>query len=77
MGFAPGMSATSRMRWAIYVENLGATDLRFLEVFRSDHCAGISAAEWMVRSPPELGAAHLHPGGEIPDAVPARKPGVS
>ena len=42
-----------------YVENIGNTTLRFLELFRSDHFADISLAKWMAFTPHELVRAHL------------------
>lgn len=59
-----------------YIENLGDTDLRFLEVFRSDHYADISLVEWMAHTPPDLVAAHLHLSRDVLDALPERKPVV-
>jgi mannose-6-phosphate isomerase-like protein (cupin superfamily) len=43
-----------------YIENTGDTDLRFLEMFKSDRYEDISLAEWMSHTPPELVAQHLH-----------------
>ncbi len=42
-----------------YVENTGTTTLRFLELFRSDHYADVSLAQWLAFTPPELVRAHL------------------
>jgi oxalate decarboxylase len=42
-----------------YVENLGQTPLRFLEMFRSDRYADVSLDQWMALTPPELIRAHL------------------
>jgi oxalate decarboxylase len=43
-----------------YVENIGDTPLRFLEIFRSSYFADISLAQWLACTPPELVRAHLH-----------------
>ncbi len=43
-----------------YVENTGDEQLRFLEMFRSDHFADISLNQWMALTPPELVRAHLN-----------------
>ncbi len=42
-----------------YVENIGNTTLRFLEIFRSDYFADISLAHWLAYTPHELVRAHL------------------
>lgn len=43
-----------------YIENIGTTTLRFLELFKSDHFADISLAQWLAFTPYELVRAHLH-----------------
>jgi len=43
-----------------YIENIGTTTLRFLEVFRSDHYADVSLAQWLKFTPHELVRAHLN-----------------
>lgn len=43
-----------------YVENIGTTTLRFLELFKSDHFADVSLAQWLAFTPPELVRAHLN-----------------
>jgi oxalate decarboxylase len=48
-----------------YVENIGTTTLRFLEVFRSDYYADVSLAQWLAFTPRELVKAHL----KIDDSV--------
>lgn len=53
-----------------YVENLGDTDLVFLEMFKSDHYEDISLAEWMAHTPHQLVDQHLHVGREMIDALP-------
>jgi oxalate decarboxylase len=42
------------------VENTGEEPLVFLALFRSDHYADISLAQWMGVLPPELVQAHLN-----------------
>jgi oxalate decarboxylase len=42
-----------------YVENTGATTLRFLEVFKSSYYADVSLNQWLALTPPELVKAHL------------------
>src|SRR5439155_19343492 len=41
-----------------YVENIGTTTLRFLEIFRSDYYADVSLAQWLAFTPRELVKAH-------------------
>jgi oxalate decarboxylase len=42
-----------------YIENTGTTQLRFLEVFKSNYFADVSLNQWMALTPPELVEAHL------------------
>lgn len=42
-----------------YVENTGTGTLRFLELFRSDHYADVSLAQWLAFTPAALVRAHL------------------
>lgn len=42
-----------------YIENTGNTNLRFLEIFKSDYYADVSLDQWLALTPPELVAAHL------------------
>jgi oxalate decarboxylase len=48
-----------------YVENTGATPLRFLEIFKSDYYADVSLNQWMAFTPPELVNAHLKLGPQF------------
>jgi oxalate decarboxylase len=43
-----------------YIENIGKTTLRFLELFKSDHFADVSLAKWLAFTPHELVRAHLN-----------------
>lgn len=43
-----------------YVENIGTTTLRFLEIFKSDYFADVSLAHWLAFTPHELVRAHLN-----------------
>jgi oxalate decarboxylase len=51
-----------------YVENTGATPLRFLELFRSRRYADVSLGQWLALTPPALVRARLH----LDDATRAR-----
>jgi oxalate decarboxylase len=52
-----------------YVENTGATTLRFLEMFKSSYYADLSLNQWLALTPPELLQAHLKLGDEFADAL--------
>ena len=56
-----------------YVENLGDTDLVFLEMFKSDHYEDISLAEWMAHTPHQLVDQHLHVGRTMLEAIPTQE----
>jgi oxalate decarboxylase len=43
-----------------YVENIGDTPLRFLEMFKCGYYADVSLSQWMALTPPELVQAHLN-----------------
>jgi len=53
-----------------YVENTGETDLKFLEMFRSDHFQELSLSEWLTHTPPELVLAHLNIDRQTLNAIP-------
>ena len=42
-----------------YIENIGTTPVRFLEVFKSSYYADVSLNQWLALTPPELVQAHL------------------
>jgi oxalate decarboxylase len=42
-----------------YIENIGDTPLRFLEMFRSSYFADLSLDQWMALTPPQLLQAHF------------------
>ena len=52
-----------------YIENTGASRLRFLEMFRSDRFEDISLNQWMALTPPELVREHLNLGDEAMAAL--------
>ena len=56
-----------------YVENLGDTDLVFLEMFKTDRYEDISLAEWIAHTPHQLVDQHLHVGRSMIDAVPKQE----
>jgi oxalate decarboxylase len=42
-----------------YIQNTGNTDLKFLEMFKSNIYQDLSLSEWLTHTPPELVMAHL------------------
>jgi oxalate decarboxylase len=57
-----------------YIENTGDEPLVFLGMFRSDHYADISLAQWMGATPPELVKAHLNLDDAVIAGLPRMKP---
>jgi oxalate decarboxylase len=57
-----------------YVENTGDQPLAFLGMFRSDHYADVSLAQWMGALPPELVKAHLNIDDDVIAGLPRTKP---
>ena len=57
-----------------YVENTGDEPLVFLALFRSDHYADISLAQWMGVLPRELVKAHLNVDDDFLAGLPTREP---
>jgi oxalate decarboxylase len=56
-----------------YIENIGTTTLRFLEIFRSDHFADVSLAQWLAFTPHELVKAHLGIDESVLAKIPMQK----
>jgi oxalate decarboxylase len=56
-----------------YVQNVGDTDLVFLEMFKSEHYEDISLAEWMAHTPHLLIDQHLHVGRKLIDGIPKQE----
>ena len=57
-----------------YIENTGTTDLKFLEMFKTDKYQDLALSEWLAHTPPELVAAHLNLDKATIDALPKEKP---
>jgi oxalate decarboxylase len=53
-----------------YIENIGDTDLVFLEMFKSGYYQDLSLSEWLAHTPPELVMAHLKVDRTTIDAIP-------
>ncbi|KAG9224973.1 hypothetical protein CCMSSC00406_0001876 [Pleurotus cornucopiae] len=59
-----------------YVENVGNTTVRFLEIFRSDRFEDISLNQWLALTPPDLVKAHLGLSDETISHLQKTKPTV-
>ena len=59
-----------------YLENTGDETLTFLELFRSDHFADVSLAQWMGVPTAELVKAHLNLDDATIAKLPRTKPGA-
>ncbi|KAL0945498.1 hypothetical protein HGRIS_000982 [Hohenbuehelia grisea] len=69
IGYVPGTMGH-------YVENIGNTTLRFLEIFRTDRFEDISLNQWLALTPPELVKAHLGLSDETIGKLQKNKPTV-
>src|SRR5258706_2051648 len=56
-----------------YIENTGASRLRFLEMFKSSYYADVSLDTWLALTPPELVSAHLKLDQQVMDALRKQK----
>jgi oxalate decarboxylase len=71
--FQAGDVGTVPFAMGHYVENIGSTTLRFLEIFRSDHYADVSLSQWLAFTPHKLVRAHLNVEESVLDKVSERK----
>jgi oxalate decarboxylase len=77
--FRPGDLGYVKKGLGHYVQNVGQTDLVFMEIFKTDRFAEVSLAQWLACTPPEMVAAHLNMDPALiaqfskdrPDIVPA------
>lgn len=56
-----------------YIENVGDTDLIFLEMFKTSRYMDLSLSEWIANTPPELVMTHLGISRETLQAIPKTK----
>src|SRR6266849_2966683 len=56
-----------------YIENIGDTPVRFLEMFKSSYYADVSLDQWMALTPPELVNAHLKLDPQVMNALRTKK----
>ncbi|KAI0076189.1 oxalate oxidase [Panus rudis PR-1116 ss-1] len=58
--FEPGDISFVPATFGHYIENIGNTTLRFLEIFNTDVFQDVSLAQWLALTPPALVEAHLN-----------------
>ncbi len=73
MDFDPGDVGYVPRSMGHYIENIGTTDLTFLEIFRTDEYMDISLSDWISHTPPELVAQHLRLDRATLNAIPKDK----
>ena len=59
-----------------YVENVGDTVLKFVEIFRAPHYEEISLAEWLSRTPPSLVMQHFNLSADQVARLPKGRRGI-
>jgi oxalate decarboxylase len=59
-----------------YVQNIGNTDLVFLEIFKADHYAEVSLSDWLAHTPPRMVIEHLNITPEVLAMFPKTRPDV-
>ena len=76
--FRPGDVGYVKKGLGHYVQNVGSTDLMFLEIFKTDRFSEVSLAQWLACSPAQMVAEHLNMDPDLiarfskdrPDIVP-------
>jgi oxalate decarboxylase len=71
--FQAGDVGTVPFAMGHYIENTGTETLRFLEIFRSDHYADVSLAQWLAFTPHTLVKAHLGIDESVLAKIPFQK----
>jgi oxalate decarboxylase len=59
-----------------YVQNIGNTDLVFLEIFKADHYAEVSLSDWLSHTPPRMVMEHLNITPEVLAKFPKSRPDI-
>lgn len=73
MNFTAGDVGYVQQSLPHYIENTGNTDLRFLEMFRTNRYQDLSLSEWLAHTPPELVMAHLNIDKNTYEMIPKNK----
>jgi oxalate decarboxylase len=76
MDFSAGDIGYVPRNFGHYVENVGATDLVFVGVFRAPRYEEVSLSNWLTHTPPELVAQHLNIDPQLIAKWPNNAPGV-
>lgn len=74
LDFNPGDVGYVKKTNGHVIENVGDTDLQFLEVFKSDRFVDVSLSDWLARTPRALVEQHLNVDKETIAQFPANKP---
>lgn len=69
VGFVPAVAGH-------YIENVGNTDVLFLEMFKAPRFVDISLNNWIGRMPPEMAMAHLRINEAALRRIPTEKQGI-
>ena len=76
MDFSAGDIGYVPRNFGHYVENVGATDLVFVGVFRAPRYEEVSLSNWLTHTPPALVAQHLNIDPQVIAQWPNNAPGV-
>jgi oxalate decarboxylase len=68
--FQAGDVGYVRFAMGHYIENIGTTPVRFLEVFKSSYYADVPLNQWLALTPPELVQADLKLDPQTPGGLP-------
>jgi oxalate decarboxylase len=68
--FNPGDVGLVPKTFGHYIENTGATDLIFLEMFKADRFRDVSLSDWVTHTPPGLIKGHLGIGQGVLQMIP-------
>jgi len=73
MNFTAGDVGYVQQSLPHYVENTGNSDLKFLEMFRTNRYQDLSLSEWLAHTPSELVMAHLNIDKNTYEMIPKTK----
>jgi oxalate decarboxylase len=74
--FKPGDIGYVKKSLGHYIKNTGDTDLKFLEIFRSDRYEDVSLSDWLAHTPRALVAQHLNMDPSVIAQFPSSKPEI-
>jgi oxalate decarboxylase len=74
--FKPGDIGYVKKSLGHYIKNTGDTDLKFLEIFRSDRFEDVSLSDWLARTPRAMVAQHLNMDPAMIAKFPGNKPDI-